>query len=247
MSDPRQHVSHPNVRAFLRAIRLGEGTLPAPRRFGQRSFQWPCAKTVVHRRLCDTESFGPCRGRQCLAPEVNQPRRRSVVVLLLPRRPSAVLGRVSGIVIDPLNRHARRRVAHVVVERARIAPPLAYADPAPAIAVKPQALRVVTTVDHSGPHLIPARAAAGRPAVRRHQCSRAVPAKASAGTNKSRYKVLVRDNLFGAAVARAAPPRFPVARAVEIRRLETAESLPGQIVEVVCAHGYQFLRSESIK
>lgn len=242
-----QALRSPNVHAFLRAIRLGEGTLPAPWGLGQRALQGPRAKAVVHRRLRDAESLCPCRGRQRLTSEVNQACRRAIVVLLLPRRPSAILGRIVGVVVDPIEREPGSRISHVGVERARIAPPLAHANSASAVPMKAKTVRVVAAADHSDPSLIPACAAVDGSAVLRHSHPRALPAKTPTGSNESGGKVLVRDHSFGTALARATPPRFPVACAIEGCRREAAESLPGQIVEVVSPHGYQFLLSESIK
>lgn len=78
-----------------------------------------------------------------------------VAVLSLASDPRAVIRAVALIVVDPLNSHAWRALAHVGQEvREGVAPPVAHSDSAGAIVRKRFAVRVLTPINHSHEHRV---------------------------------------------------------------------------------------------
>lgn len=246
-----------NVLAFLRAIRLGEGTLdddgyrrmvggelPTTSRLCQRALKRPRAQSPIHGRLGNAEAFAPCRRGHRFAVECYAARVLTVVVLLFHARPPAVLRRVANVVVDSFKRHLRRGIAHVLVERARVVPSVANRDSATAISMKTRAVRVVTSPHHPAPDAVPARPGA---AVRRHGCPRVLFAQATAGTHQCEGEVPIRDDFFRSAIAHTEPPCFAVPRAVKCYGAQATKPLASQILEVVRTLACQFHTGNCIR
>lgn len=81
--------------------------------------------------------------------------RSPVCGLLLPRGPAAVAGFVIAVVVDAIQRQARRWFAHILEEGLEaVPPPGADGDPAPAVILKRFFVRVVAALHHSVPSAV---------------------------------------------------------------------------------------------
>lgn len=129
------------------ARRLRHGTVNGP------SKPQPLPGDVHRHEISDkVDSFSERHLSPC---ELDADRAALIALLHLPRRPPAVFWRVASIVVDPVDRQARRGPAPHVADEAfepglavSTEPPgVAYEDPARAVAGEPLRSRVVTARD----------------------------------------------------------------------------------------------------
>ena len=79
-----------------------------------------------------------------------------VHVLLVASCPTAVVGKVSEIVVDAVNRQFGWTVAHVGNEISKVTPPITDSDASSAVVVKSIVTRITTAVDHVNPRIVSA-------------------------------------------------------------------------------------------
>jgi hypothetical protein len=118
-------------------------------------------QTLVNRIRRHLQSSAPCRNRERFAVVRDHAVASLVLVLLLRRRPAAILRRVRAVVVAPIKRVQRRRTfAHVGEERGEIMlPSVAHHDAASAVAWIRRVVRIRTALLRARPALVRHRAA----------------------------------------------------------------------------------------
>lgn len=81
----------------------------------------------------------------------------AVIDLLLLRSPPAILGRVAGVVVDAINRHAARGRTHVGQKVLKYLPPFADLNPATPVIGKRHRVRIFTSLSHAAPDIVDRR------------------------------------------------------------------------------------------
>lgn len=145
---------------------------------------------LVQGNVAEAELLGPLRQAFPLAVRPDEYRPPLVSVLLLRRRPAAILRRVVAIAVQPVQRVARRPLAHVGKEVLKGSPAVADADSTPAISRVAIAPRPRAAINHRSPRRPSRRAGPSAPARRglgaalaggaRHTLEGGSPAKAVA-------------------------------------------------------------------
>ena len=77
-----------------------------------------------------------------------------IVVLLLAGSPTAVVGSVVALVVDPIQATTLWSWSHILVEVLELSPPLANSNPPTTVIMVVFALRVVATLQHHSPRLV---------------------------------------------------------------------------------------------
>ena len=135
-----------------------------------------------------------------------------VVGLLQSSRPSAVVGRVGAVVIDPFQREAARSWPHVGTERREVvAPFVAHGDPAPAVVVVVGVSRIEASIFRGSPdHVFGRAAASARCSMREAQLASSDATNAPAALGHTVSQAWSDNLASGTAGTAAQPSRMPI-------------------------------------
>lgn len=151
--------------------------------------------------------------------------RTLVSCLLDSSRPSAVGWSIGPVVVDALDRHAMRRLAHVGVEVFELPPTLADRDSATSVVFELPILRVSTPAKHLTPSMVDR---AFTHSVRSTSGNNAGDDLATAGSGVSTHKIATPNGFLRSAIASHIP--HELGAAVLLRRArhhrQDSESLP---------------------
>lgn len=148
----------------------------------------------------------------------------SVSSLLKPSGPTAVSRFVIHVVLDPIERHAVRRITHIGVEICEALPPLAHLDPAPAISREISAIRLLASAQHEPPNHV--CAGSGAPVLE------LVPLGNTATRDGlASHEAIAADDLRHTTIAPAMPERLTAFDAIKRNHFDPPEPLPGSIFQ----------------